>query len=40
VKCQGSEHFLETMDGIYRAAAAAGLEVFLGEQRSGVAKSG
>jgi uncharacterized Zn finger protein len=37
---RGSEHFLETMDGIYRAAAAAGLEVFLGEQRSGIAKSG
>jgi hypothetical protein len=38
---RGREHFQETMDGIYRAAAAAGLEVFLGEQRgSGVAKGG
>src|SRR5262249_9451032 len=37
---RGCEHFLETMDGIYRAAAEAGLEVFLDEHRSGVAKSG
>jgi uncharacterized Zn finger protein len=37
---RGREHFLETMDGIYRAAAEAGLEVFLDKHRSGVAKSG
>src|SRR5262249_20233411 len=37
---RGRKHFLETMDGIYRAAAEAGLEVFLDEHRSDVAKSG
>ena len=36
---RGSEHFAETMDRIYRAAADAGLQVFLAEHGSGIARS-